>query len=262
MSPNPGAQLATQTSARTLNNCLKDYLARPDVVERLKSVEAFVVDVLQAYRGMAQMASAIAQRAIESSPSIAYAPLLIENGVDPVLAQGLASLTIRLGTRQANESKRRPAVVGAIRFLAKAGRSRAAILRKAELLVAAWEETSLIDKIFDEAKLSESEFIALLKSAIEGRDVAWRRIAEIAAILAPHRSVPRGPKISAASAAHELLLEQLGPLTGSQGYTWDSYKEDFTDPQTAATRGEFARPRFSPQSAHRRLRRRSATTEG
>jgi hypothetical protein len=45
-------------------------------------------------------------------------------------------------------------------------------------------------------------------------------------------SIPRGPKISAASASHELLLEEFVSITGSQGYTWNSYKGekgDFSD---------------------------------
>jgi hypothetical protein len=61
----------------------------------------------------------IAERAVESSPSKAYEPFLIERGVKPVWARGLASLTIGRGRRRANESRRLPAAVGAIRFLAK-----------------------------------------------------------------------------------------------------------------------------------------------
>jgi hypothetical protein len=184
---------------------------------------------------MFQMAWTIAQRAVELAPSIAYEPLLIEHGVKPLWARGMASLVIRRGTRRANESLRLPAVVGAIRFLAKPGRGRRAILRKAEVLLAAWEETSIIETIFDGAGLSESEFIGLLKSVVEGREIAWRRITEIAAVVTPLLSIPRGPKIRTVSAAHEFVLEELVSVTGSQGYTWDPYKGDngdFSDPLT------------------------------
>lgn len=112
------------------------------------------------------------------------------------------------GTRQANESRRLPAVVGAIRFLAKPGRRRRAILRRAEVLLAAWDETSIMETIFDNASLSVG-VIGLLKSVVEGRAVAWRRITEIAATFTLP-SIPRGRKISAASASHQLLLEELG----------------------------------------------------
>ena len=56
------------------------------------------------------------------------------------------------------------------------------------------------------------EFIGLLKSAVEGREVAWRRITEIAATIAPRLSMTRGPKISAASATHEVFLETVAEL--------------------------------------------------
>jgi hypothetical protein len=249
-----------EASMPTLCDYIKEYLARPDVVERLKPVEALFVECSKVYGGMFQMAWTIAERATKSCPSIAYEPLLIEHGVKPVPARALASLTIRIGTRQANESRRLPEVIEAIRFLAKPGRRRQAILRRAEVLLAAWEETSIIETIFDES-LIEVEFIGSLKSVVEGRAVAWRRLTEIAATIASLLSIPRGPKISAASASHELLLEELVSITGSQGYTWNSYKGekgDFSDRLTHATRREFGCPRFSPKSARRRLRRRRA----
>ena len=128
-------------------------------------------------------------------------------------ARGLARLTICRGKRCANESIKLPAVVGAIRFLAKPGCGRRAILRKAEVLLAAWEETSIVETIFDDADLGASEFIGLLRSVVEGREVACPRITEIAAAVAPHLSIPRGLKVSAASAAHEFFLESVvGPI--------------------------------------------------
>jgi hypothetical protein len=258
MSPNTGAH----TSGRTLIAHLKQYLARPEVVEQMKPVWAFVGHLLKTYarmfQGMFQAAAAIAQRAVESCPSTAYEPLLIEKGVNPVLARGLASLTISRGTRQANESRRLPAVVDAIRFLAKPGRRRLAILRRAEVLLAAWDETSIIETIFDEASLSGVEFIGLLKSALEGRAVAWRRITEVAATIAPLLSIPRGPKISAASATHEVFLETVAELLAPRAYTRDPITENYTDRWTAATRQEFRDPDFNPQAAHLRAKARRA----
>jgi len=256
MSPDPGAQPVTQTSGRTLIDYLKEYLARPDVVKQMKPVEAAFVELSKVYGGMFQMAWTISQRAVELSPSIAYEPLLIEHGVKPVWARGLASLTIRSGTRHANESVRLPAVVGAIRFLAKPGRGRRAILRKSEVLLAAWEETSIIETIFDDASLTESEFIGLLKSVVEGREVAWQRITEIAAAVAPHLSVPRGLKVSKASATHEFFLEIIGELLAPRAYTWNESLGKCTDPATEATRREFANSNFDPRPAYRRWKSR------
>ena len=266
MSPNPGAQPVTRTSGRTLADCLEEYLeeylAPPDVVEQLKPVEALFVEFSQMFGGMFLMAWTLGDRAAESHPSKAYEPLLIERGVKPVWARPLASLEISRGFRVANESKRAPAVVGAIRFLASPGRSQKAITRQAEVLLAAWNETSIVDTIFDDAHLGQSEFIGLLKSVVEGREVTLGRVMEIAAAIARGLSIPRGRKISAASATHEFLLDEAPAVTQVHGYTWDPITDDFCDPLTQATRREFGCANFDPRPAHRRLKRRNAVQKG
>ncbi len=203
------------------------------------------------FGGMFLMAWTLGDRAAESHPSKAYEPLLIEHGAKPVWARPLASLAISRGFRVANESKREPAVVGAIRFFASPGRSRKAIIRRARVLLAAWNETSIVETIFDDGHLSE--FIGLLTSVIEGREVM-----EIAAAIAPGLSIPRGRKISAASAAHEFLLDEAPSVTHVHGYTWDPITDDFSDPLTQATRREFGCAHFDPRPAHGRSKRRNA----
>jgi hypothetical protein len=257
MRPDPGTPFG-QTNGRTLIDYFEAYLARPDVVEQLKPLAILFTKISTVWQGMFQMAGAITQRAVESCPSTAYEPLLIERGVNPVLARGLASLAIRIGTRQADESRRLPEVVDAIRFLAKPGRRRRAVLRRAEVLLAAWEETSINETIFDDASLIELEFIGLLKSVVEGRAVAWRRLTEIAATIAPRLSIPRGSKISAASATHEVFLETVAELLAPRAYTRDPISEIYTDRWTAATRQEFHDPDFNPQAAHLRAKARRA----
>src|SRR5881397_3991839 len=125
MSPDTGAQTVAQTSGRTLIAHLNEYLARPEVAEQMKPLWAFVGQILETYaamfQAMFQAVAAITQRAVEACPSTAYEPLLIEHRVNPVPARALASLTISRGTRQANKSRRLPAVVEAIRFLARPG---------------------------------------------------------------------------------------------------------------------------------------------
>jgi hypothetical protein len=257
MSPDPGAQPVTQASGRTLIDYLKEYLARPDVVERMKPWQTACDGLLKAFSGLCEQTVAVIQRAAESPPSVGYEPFLVERSFDPIWARMMARLLVRSGKRCANESVRLPAVVGAIRFLAKPGRGRRPILRKAEVLLAAWEETSIIETIFDDASLNmESEFIGLLKSAVEGHEVSWRRITEIAAAVAPHLSIPRGPKVSAASAAHEFFLESVvGPIE-PRAYTWNEIVGKCTDPATEATRREFANSNFDPRPAYRRLKSR------
>jgi hypothetical protein len=147
------------------------------------------------------------------------------------------------------------------------------------LLLAAWEKTSIIAEIFDEVGASQPsfkeahsnvfEFVSLLQSAVERREVA-SRLTEIAAGLTPHLSISRGPKISAPSAAHEFLLDYVLP-DKPPTFTWNAdaplphrairrtNKGDFTDSFTRATRQEFSNPYFSPQAACRRVKRRRLT---
>jgi signal recognition particle subunit SEC65 len=115
----------------------------------------------------------------------------------------------------------------------------------------------MIETIFERARDAHKfEFIMLLKTFRKGDELARRRIAEIAADLVPHLPMNRGRKVSAASAAHEFLLEEAARVTKSEGYTYDEYEKDFTDPLTRATRAEFDDPDFDPRPAHRRFKKR------
>jgi hypothetical protein len=251
-----GAQHMVEAKGRTLTDHFIEYLARPDVVEQMKPWQTAYDGLLRAFSGFCEQTVPVIQRAAEFPPSAGYEPFLVERNLNPVLARMIARLLVSRGRRCANECVRLPAVVGAIRFLAKLGRSRRAILRKAEVLLEASEETPIIETIFDNADLSASEFIGLLKSVVEGREVAWRRITEIAAAVAPHLSIPRGLKVSAASAAHEFFLESVvGPIA-PRAYTWNEILGKCTDPATEATRREFANSNFDPRPAYRRLKSR------
>lgn len=92
----------------------------------------------------------------------------------------------------------------------------------------------------------------MLRSFADGDEAAPERLVEIAATVAPRLSIPRGPKISAASACHEIFLKEASSVTGVQGCTWNAYKDDFSDLLTQATRREFDEPRFQPRAASRR----------
>jgi hypothetical protein len=65
-------------------------------------------------------------------------------------------------------------------------------------------------------------------------------------------SIARGPKIGAASAAHEFLLAGFVSFMGPHAYTWSTLEDDFIDAVTEATRLEFDEPEFDPRPAHRR----------
>lgn len=114
------------------------------------------------------MASAIAERAEENFPSKAYDPDLEAQGFAPFLARGLGSLTISVGTREADEAREVAPVVEAIRFLARGDRQKRAIRSRAKLVLAASKETSIVDELFRNAGLHEEEFLRLLQTVIDG----------------------------------------------------------------------------------------------
>jgi hypothetical protein len=213
-------------------------------------------DLLRPFSEFCVLIGAVVQTAAESPPSPGYEPWLIEHGDNPIGARMRACLVVHSGNRSAKDGQRRAAVVSAIRFLAKPHRNRPAIFRRVKVLLAAWEETSAIETIFDEAGLDESEFISLLKSVAQGNEGALHRLTEIAASLAPHLPNPQGPKLRAASAAHEFFLETVVEPIRWPTYTWDPAKGTCTDPLTEATRLEFNLSRFDSRSAYRRWRAR------
>jgi hypothetical protein len=55
MSPDFGAQPVTQASGRTLIDYLKEYLARPDVVERMKPWQTAYDGLLKAFSRLCEL---------------------------------------------------------------------------------------------------------------------------------------------------------------------------------------------------------------
>jgi hypothetical protein len=237
-------------------------LARSEVVERLKSWSELFVEFQKMLGGMLLMASAIAERAEENFPSKAYGPYLEAQGFAPFLARGLGSLTISLSTREANEARRVTLVVEAIRFLARGDRQKRAILSRAKLVLAASKETSIVDELFRNADLHEGEFLRLLQTVIDGGAINRERIRTIAAAVAPSVRRARGPKITPASAAHELFLETNACAGLRAGYARSGIDGEYTDPRTQATRQEFDDRDFDPRPAHRRVKRRGLVKTG
>jgi hypothetical protein len=204
---------------------------------------------------MVLMAATIAQRAEENFPSTAYGPYLRERGADPVWAQSMGSLAISLGTRRSKKSRQIGVVVAALRFLAQGKRQRRAILSRATELLAAHDETSILDEIFREAGLNGaelSELVHLLKGAVDGGSLDRDRISNIAAAVVPSLPSARGRKASAASAAHEEFLK-FAEIVGHRGYTYSDLEGDFVDDRTKATRFEFDDPHFDPRPAYQRF---------
>jgi len=246
--PTPGEHLAAS-------------FGRPEIAEQLRQLDEPLRVVRTArqtlFLGMVLVAGTIAQRVQENFPSKAYWQYFRDHGVNPVLARPVGSLTISIGTRRAHESRQLGAVVEAFKFLARRNRQKRAIRSRAKVLLAAYDETSIVHQIFNEAGFSEGEFVSLLTVAVNGGPLERDRIKEIAATVVPSLPNARGRKASAASAAHEEFLEPIDTLmrrrAGPRRYTYDNEEGDFIDEQTKATRLEFNDPDFDPRPACRRL---------
>jgi hypothetical protein len=237
-----------------LADLVRSYLARPNVVACNRALQAVHHELGQVWPTLTAQMKPVLQRWTSSTPSRGYEPWLVRRGVDPTLARIMAGIIIRRGERISKEGPRYPKVISAIRFLAKPGHTRQAITRRVAALLAAWEEKSIIETIFDGAGKTEFEFIRVLEAVAAGRDGQCETLMAIAADIEPHPKGQRGPKISAASAAHEFFLQLPVKEFDPRAYTWDDLTGEFTDPVTQATRREFNDPDFDPRPAHRRLK--------
>jgi hypothetical protein len=187
-------------------------------------------------------------------PAPGYEPMLIERGHHPLMARGLSYWIIRSSKEEATKAKMQRIAVDALRFLAKPGRTKRSMSRKAALLLQIWNTTFDLGDLFNGADVSVFEFVEALEGALEGDLAACQRVTEVAAALARGLSVRRGPKPSVPSIAHELLLTYVANTAGPKSYTCDPVSGDFTDPLTRATRLAFGNPRFDPRPAFRRHR--------
>jgi hypothetical protein len=190
-----------------------------------------------------------------------YEPLLIENGRDKVAARGVAALARRHGRRRATEAKSQRPAFDAIRFLAQPGRQTRSVRSRAKRLLTISEETSIIETAFHAARIPEHEFLHLLKSSVEGMDVDLLRLSAIAQQVLPHLRLVRGPKVSAASAAHEFLKEAGPELNGLRSSQPRIRGRVHFDALTRATQSEFENPNFDSRPAVRRLKRRRPAAE-
>ena len=147
-------------------------------------------------------------------------------------------------------------VIEAIRFLARGDGQRRAIVSRAKLVLAARQETSIVDELFRNAGHHEGEFLRLLQTVVDGGAIDRECIKTIAAAVVLSVRRARGPKITAASAAHELFLETNASFELPNGYTWSDIEGKYVDERTNATRLEFGHPGFDPRTARRRVKRR------
>lgn len=233
----------------TLTDHIVAHLARPDAA----CVPAQARETWHAFHRLLLQIGGALVRVAQSPPSPGYEPWFVARGGGRLGARGLARLLVHAGKRRARDNQWRRRVVEALRDLAKPLRYSSAVRDRVDTLLEAWEESSVIETIFDDAGQDVFEFIRLLELARVGNTIVFNRLAEIAAALAPALRIARGPKMQAASEAHALFL-QSAHAWGASGFTWNPITGDFTDPHTQATRLEFNEDHFDPRPAYRRAK--------
>jgi hypothetical protein len=188
-----------------------------------------------------------------TQPSPGYEPLLNEAGRDQFTARGIAKYVVRRSRQHARHNKMYSQVSGDIRFLAK---RRDAIRRCAQRLYNAERTTPIVGDLIYNAGVKENEFFSLLQLIIDGGEADINRLAKMAAMVVPHLPSGRGPKASAPSIAHELLLGGLFGLTpGPWPAPPRAHAAEYVDALTAATRIEFDNPNYDGRPARRRFAR-------
>jgi hypothetical protein len=259
-SPRLGMSVDATTEARMWNvaRFLADATFSTEHCPEPKTIlQTAEVELLRGFIELACMVGGVFVTVSQLPPSPGYEPLFKESGFDPVSARGMAHLIVRSGKRQAKERQLRRSVVRAIRALARRCQNNKPALEQAKFLLQVADESSIVDTICCEAGLRETDLLPLLQATLDGQQVDQRRIVEIVSRLGPALSTPRGPKLSAASAAHEFLLDpELPVLAGRNAYTWSDIDGNFTDALTRATRIEFSDPNFDPRPARRRIKER------
>jgi hypothetical protein len=189
---------------------------------------------------------------MRSPPSPGYEPFLLRRGENPLLARMKAYITVAEGKKISDEMRRYRGVAEAIRSLAMPNCSREEIARNIRHLLFAAAQTWVIRRVFLDAELDDSIFIYRLSGALQGNEEAIQYVMAIATQAAPKIRIPRGQKVTAASAAHEMFLEKNG-IRRASAYTYSPQDDDFVDEATLATRLEFPGQYFDPRSASRRL---------
>ena len=249
-----------EMSGLTIGEFLGELFPGRDIVaglERGLTVVETLTDQIQAVleRGIIPVCEML-ERLKKLPPAPGYEPVLIERGHHPLMARGLSHWIIRSGKDEAHKAKMQGIVVDAIRFLAKPGRQKRSISRRAAALLEVWNTNFDLGNVFDGVDLRVLEFAEALKGAVRGDLASCQRVTEIAAALAPELSVRRGRRASAASLAHEFSLACVANMAGPKAYTYNSVSGDFTDPLTRATQLAFGDPGFDPRPALRRQKKR------
>src|SRR5579863_606621 len=237
-----------------------------NLIERTfnQELKAVVARAVIALAGLAEKMPAILKparpqivecfdRLDRAEPVPGYEPYFVDLGYHPLAARLMGRILVQGAADDVASLNTRRPVAEAIRFIAKPQRCAKAIVKKAEFLVRFGSTLNRLDA-FAKTDCNSTNFLVSLQGVLRGQADAIESARRQAQSVAPHLRLRRGPKIRVASYAHQAILESRSLLRGAS-YTWDAFREDFTDPLTTATRTAFNEPNFDPRPALRRARR-------
>ena len=187
-----------------------------------------------------------------------YERAVSERANHPILARMVAYFVINASAEEIERAPMLRQAADGIRELAKPRRRNRTISKLSAKLLAVWGGLPEFAPT-GAPPCSLFDFKNALTGAAKGDPDACQRVALMAAAIAPHLSVQRGPKASQASTAHQFLMTYVNSGRASSSYTWNVDAEDFTDPLTQATRTAFRDPDFDPRPASRRHKKRLAS---
>ncbi len=248
----------TQAQLASLGHFL--LCAQAAVVDIAHELTSFLIRhrVPEKVVAAAEVVRAAAREVEASPPSIGYEPLLISRGTHPLMARMAARMILQYGERRARRSNHEQQVIpAALRSLSRPGRRPRTVARIAASLRDLPHAAISILAVFERVDCDDQgqHFVALLGKAAAADPAACRGLAGIAQSVAGQIETRRGPRMSVASASHQLTLFFASTPEQPAGYTFTSHKDEFSDPATRATMLEFGIPHFDPRPAVRRLRK-------
>jgi hypothetical protein len=172
----------------TVGELLGELFPGCDIAAGLKRVQTVVETlanhITTSIQRVLMPACEMAERLERVPPAPGYEPMLVERGYHPLMARGLSYGLIGLGKDEANKAAMDRIVADILRFLAKPGRTKRSISRRAAALLDVWNATSALGDVFHGSNVSVFEFVGALEGAVRGEFAACRRVTEVAAALA------------------------------------------------------------------------------
>jgi hypothetical protein len=207
---------------------------------------------------MVRLAHAL--KRLETGPPVpGFEALLISAGCRPFEARFMAIAIHHCGKKMAQEERAKRSLASTLGKLARtAGKSTLVISRRAKALRDLLDDEyagAALNRACQKAKRPElaTELLHLMSRAIDRDPAACEMLTARAASLLSYLPKPSGRPVSAATAKHELLLDELHYRGKPRRFTRDSISDTFVDPATKATRIATGEQSFDPKTRLRPL---------